>query len=116
MLTCVVSQFCIIVSRSEHEGFGREQNRGGRARRRSSLGKYRVDNEYDMDDMDDDDIADDDMDDDDIDNFDDFEKVETTSALDPANDDAAVSMIPDISDIISAGNDNDGSGRGHGWR
>ena len=68
-----------------------------------------------MDDMDDDDIADDDMDDDDIDNFDDFEKVETTSALDSANDDAAVSMIPDIADIISVGDDGGGGG-GRGRR
>ena len=95
-------------TRSEQGGCEREQIRGGRARRRSPPGRDRVDYEYDIDDIENGDE----------DDFGDFEKGETTSASDSANDDAAVSMIPDIADIISAGDDDDdggGGGRGQ-WR
>ena len=45
-----------------------------------------------------------------------LKRGETTSASDSAKYNVVVLMIPDIADIISAGNDNDGSGCGHGWR
>ena len=58
------------------------------------------------------------------DNFDDFEKGETTSASDSTNNNVAVSMITDIADIISMGDNNDNEndddddngGCGRGWR
>ena len=45
---------------------------------------------------------------------DESEKGEKISASDSANDDVAVSMIPDIADIISGGGDNGDGGGGSG--
>ena len=109
MLTCVVTQFFIIVLISNQGGCGRERIRGGRARRRSYLGGHRVNYEYKIDNIYDYGK----------DNFENFERGNTTYASDSANDDMEVLMIPDISNIISAGGNNDDGGGGcwcgSGW-
>ena len=81
-----------------HYCFGTDQGEEGRGDDQSP-GRERIDYECNIDDIDNEE------------NEDDFEKGETIFISDYANDDVAVSMIPDIADIISVGDYNDdGSG------
>ena len=93
MLTCVVIRFFIIVLRSEHRDCGQEQIRGGRVRRQSLPERERLNYKYGIEKIDNNGKYD----------FGNFEKGETTTVPDYANDNTAVSMIPDIDDIVSRG-------------